>query len=188
MNYDEMLIKAKQQQLNKETIDQIAKKLELEPEDSEAYILLLILGYSNAIEYRSLVEKILMDENDPLNTRVALQVLCFYWGFVKDYSDMIKKFVNGVDWDIDGDAMNAAISLASIYLRNYEDLELFSLIYNIYIDKNRDDNIRRWAYEALARAIGFEIKEIIIDIKKQDPLSNPNPNVIAKIQNRLKMR
>lgn len=163
----ELVSKAKNESLTSEEIAYVAKKLETcktTPND-DVYDYIYILGrglYGKPIppEYRKLVEHFLYYPLDPFISTLALDVLCHYWWFVNDYSDVLKQFIRGVDWDENSEVKGSAIINAGFYLKNKRDKELLSMLLEIFEKGNKEDEgedfNRLLAYCALGLSQGLD--------------------------------
>ena len=78
MNTKELVEKATNGTITKSEIKEAHEALVEKTGDE--YDLLLVLGRSEAKQYKELVEKYLKANHDPMLARLSLQVLCRYWG------------------------------------------------------------------------------------------------------------
>jgi hypothetical protein len=124
---------------------------------------------------RNLIEPYLEYPRDDYISAMALSILCD-WGFTEDYLDVIKKFIQGVEWD-DGDCAFCAMGEAGGYLNKKteeeieeKDIELAQLLKSVIDDPTRDEVDRDAAYKALARASGLSWDEILDfpNLKEED--------------------
>lgn len=109
-----VLERAERGLLSAPEIDALAKHLATKPEDDELYTRLHALGHAGDARYAGVVEPYLETPEDPMLARLALQILCDYWGLASRYRDHILRFIAGVPWDVesDGDVRLMAISCA----------------------------------------------------------------------------
>jgi hypothetical protein len=135
-------------------VDRVAHALRVQEAGRDPYTLIHILGRSGACRYRALVEQFLEFSTDPMVARIALQVLCSHWNLVADYEEAILRFARGVEWDIDEEVRQAAISAAGELLRNAPAEELKHLLAAIFMNHQESQPSRQAAYFALARAHG----------------------------------
>ena len=128
-----------------------------------------------AIKYRHLIEHYLDYPRYDYISAMALSILCS-WGFTEDYLDVIKKFIQGVEWDY-GDCAFCAMGEAGGYLNKkkeeelqQKDIELIHLLKSVMEDQTRDEVDRDAAYKALARASGLSWNEILdfSDLKEEE--------------------
>jgi hypothetical protein len=173
MNLSEVLSKATSGTLSRPERLAVGKRFRQSRIDSEErYELLLILGRAAATEYESDVAAYLTDNSDPMLTRLAVQVLCNYWGLADKYIGVVAQFCKGSDWDSDEDVRLVAISATGEYLRGKQDPAYLSLLLDTY-DSDADDICRNAAYSAIARAMGREWSEIP---SPRQLLAAPTPN------------
>lgn len=125
--------------------------------EGDLYSNLLTLGRAMATEYVDLVESYLVCKNDPMISKLSLQILCHYWGLTSHYKNHIVKFMRGVDWDIDEDVKIMAINCAEYFLRDNKDMIFLKELYFVF--KNDEDEINRAAaYKGLAAACGVDMR------------------------------
>lgn len=158
MNLDRLLDKAKWSKLSDQELAQVVHRIRNHQSDKvqTLYTLLHILGRSEAIEHHALMETFLYYPEEPMITRIALKSLCNDFGLTKNYLDLLKKFILGVDWDEEDDVRLIAISIAGTYINETGDTTLLPLLLAIYENENEDNSFRNVAYEALARATGIK--------------------------------
>jgi len=63
--------------------------------------------------------------------RLAVQVLCSYWGLASEYSGTLKEFIQRVDWDTEDDVRIMAISCCGSIVARKEHADLLGLLYRI---------------------------------------------------------
>ncbi len=158
--------------LTEEEIDYVAHQLENSNHKTGIWKLLDILVYTKAIKYRSLIEKYLYYPDFPLISRIALKGLCD-WGYTKDYLDVIKAFLKGVEWDhLDGwDDEDRICSTASWCLADFlkdelkkdphskESRELLQFLIDLYRN-GKDNTARGFAFRTLSVATGINRSEL----------------------------
>lgn len=165
-NVRELVMKAKQENLNNDDIAYVIKKLEecKSTPDDDLYDYIYILGrgmYGKPIPpaYKKLVEHFLYYPQDSSISALALDVLFYYWKFTDDYLERLKMFIRGVEWDKDKEVRGKAITLAGIYLKDTHDKELLSLLIDIFEKRDKADAFedfhRMEAYCALCLAYGL---------------------------------
>lgn len=175
---DELLEEAKWGKLSSEELDYVAARIKAsspEHEDAELYRLIYILGRANASHYKNLVESFLFYPQDPMISKISLQVLCDCWAMEGRYLSELKKFVKGVDWDADEDVRIIAISSSGEYLRENHDKDLLTILVNIFENSEENEVIQECVYSALARASRQEWNDLLNDENK------PNPKIMSKI-------
>lgn len=128
-----------------------------------------------AIKYRHIIESYLEYPRFDYVSAMSLSILCqSSWGFTEDYLDVIKRFIEGVEWD-DGDCAICALSAAGEYLNKKtdedlekEDIELVHLLKSVMDDPTNP--FTDCGYSAFARAIKVPWNEILDfpDLKEED--------------------
>ncbi len=169
LKLDELLEKAKWDKLSEAEISEVVKRIkQTKPgQDEDLYMLLHILGRSEADQYRPLVEKFLYYPSYPMVSSIALRTLCVYWIYEKEYLHKIKEFLKGVDWDAEFDVKRCAISCAGSYLRSTPEKELYELLIQIF-ENDPDEICREAALESIERGIGKEWNEILVPKSIED--------------------
>ena len=189
----DLLRKAKNYTITKEEFDYVVQRIKastLDNEDPNLYTLIHILGAASIgppdgsdtevpmdeiLKCRKLVESFLHYSKDPMVSKIALQVLCSYWGDTKDYIQEIKDFAKGVDWDFDEDVRMLAISEMGEQVRGTRDKQLLKILIQIFENPQENEIIQECVYTALARAGGQEWHDLLRDENK------PNPSIMKKI-------
>jgi hypothetical protein len=120
----------------------------------DTYQMLYVIARSGATSYEPLVASFLDHRDDPMVARLALQTLTSFWNLADRYAGELKRFLDGVDWDEDGDVRDVAISATGAYLATTEDCELLAELLRLGAAENTDKVQRRIAVEALAEALG----------------------------------
>lgn len=182
MNTDELLEKAVSCTITQTEIDKVYHAL-LNHEADE-YDLLLILGRAEATKHKEIVEKYLISPDDPMLARLALQILCRYWGLSREYRSVIEQFIHKVEWDTEEDVRLMAISCSGDILKNKSNLSLLSYLYNIFNDDTEDKVIREAAYETLALVSGKSVQDLPSPMRF-DFSNDVDPNVLETIEARL---
>jgi hypothetical protein len=126
----------------------------------ETYRLLYVLGRSRAYAYEELVARFLEYREDPMVARLALQILCSFWGRTDRYRDAVERFLDGVDWDYLRDVREIAISAAGSFLAGHRDCGLLARLLRLSDPAHDHELERRFATEAIARAIGLTHQQI----------------------------
>jgi hypothetical protein len=153
-SWKELLEKAKDGLLSKHELDQVVAALKDPGTTADPYTLLHIIGRAMDASNEDLVASYLDYPQDPMLSRLALQILCNYWGLTSKYIDYVRRFLSGVDWDVDGDVRQVAASIAGEVLRTTWDDDLFRSLLDIATDENDLPEMRVTAIRALARALG----------------------------------
>ena len=99
-----------------------------------------------------MVAPFLRFESDTMVARLALQVLCRYWGLDEKYRPDVLAFISGVPWDEDERVRQAALFAAGERLRWTRDPELLRAVLDVALDESEWDLTREDAVLALARA------------------------------------
>lgn len=158
MNTEELIIKANAGIISSKEIRYVYDALK--NGSGEVYDFLLILGSANATEYRATVEQYLHYPADPMLSRLALQILCRYWGETKDYIEVLCKFIEGVDWDDEEDVRDMALSCACEVFKESSSPRLLKYVYDVFSNPHEDSISRGAAYEGLAVLFGKDVSEL----------------------------
>jgi hypothetical protein len=200
--YQDLLQRAERGEISRQEIDMAADQLTKTMSDAEKHSLLLVLGHAGLVDaraghaeqlskrnlvnsYRGIVERFLTYKRDPLVARLALQVLCDYWGYHNGYLEDMLRFIRRVPWDDDGYVRDAAISIAGEYLRFHFEPRLLREVVRIVEDADEEKLTRRVAYTALARAMGRDWNQIPSAARAFDLASTMDPTVLGKAKDRL---
>lgn len=183
MNYRELIAKASRGGLKPPEIHAIAKSIQAGTVDT--YEALLVLGRSGAVEYRPLVEGFLSSPGDPMLARLALQILCRYWGLASEYAKELEAFIGKVDWDESDDVRLMAIDSSGELLRTNEHMDLLRVVYEIYDRPEERQIVREAAYCALATAVGKKPSELPPASRHFDLARESDPSVLAEVRRRL---
>lgn len=186
MNYDELLQRAKWGAgLTREELNHVASQLTSQSPKANRYTLLHILGAGGDEQYRQLIESFLNYKDDTMLAKLALQILCGFWGDTDRYRDYVLKFLKGVEWDDDDDCRLIAISAAGEYLRKTADPDLLRELLRIFYDEEDWPSVREGAYSALARAVGMEWGDLPSAANKMDFYKDVDSTVLEKAAKRL---
>jgi len=130
--------------------------------DDNLYTLIHTLGRSGAIQYQKLVERFLYYPSNPTITSIALRTLCVYWSFAESYKDLLKEFIQGVEWEPRDFLRINAISCAGQLLMTHLDRRLLEMLLEIWDrDPNQENPIvQEAAYEALFYAAGKTSRDL----------------------------
>ncbi|MFC0842747.1 hypothetical protein ACFH04_03205 [Streptomyces noboritoensis] len=124
-------------------------------ESGDLYTALHVVGLAGSRAHAEAVGKYLHVPADPMLSRLALQILCDYWGMTSEFLPELRAFVAGVEWDVDGDVRDMAVSVAGNHLREAEGpSELARMIMAIAEDESEFSLTRESALRALARSLG----------------------------------
>lgn len=191
-NLDQLFKEAKVGKLTGDEIAYVAQKIsvtEAGKNDETLYTLIHILGKAGATQYRKLIERFLFYPSSPIISRIALKVLCDYWGETKNYLEPLKAFVKGVQWDKEMDVQLVAISSAGEYLREHSDKILLKLLIahfenNIEAQPDTYESLLfETSFQALARAMGVDWQNLF---GNDTPLSDDFVfSVISQAYNKL---
>ena len=149
---DDLVYRAKVGEVTAEELLLVSAALTDHPE-RDAYKLLYVLGRAGARDQERLVAQFLDAPTDPQVAALALSILCTHWGLGDRYRASLLAFLRGRDWDVLGEARDAAVTAAGEYLRGTVDCEVLEAL--LAVAENDDDDLgARFAAEALARALG----------------------------------
>lgn len=185
MNIKDLVTKATQGVLSKRELEEVVSSLQKGSDDP--YYLLLIIGRAGARDFRWLVERYLQPSDDPMLARLAIQILCSYWGLAAQYREILERFIRKVPWDNDDDARLMAISCAGYLLAEEEDQTLLSLLFAIFHDESELQIIREAAYHALGIAAGKKPNELPPASRHFDLRQDIDHRIIDRITERLSL-
>lgn len=103
--------------------------------------------------YEPLIASYLIHPEDPEVSAFAVQVLTAHWRVGAKYREQILELLSSPEWDLSDDAFMAAISGVGEILHDGFDAELLRALLKI-AEEDDDDLMRRFAVEAIARALG----------------------------------
>ena len=184
MNESKLIAKATRGQLTARELQQVAQGLT--SGNADPYEALLVIGRANAKQYRGLVDRYLQCREDPMLARLALQVLCRYWGLTAEYQEAIEQFVRKVDWDEDDDVRLMAIDCAGTFLAENKSHRLLSLLLQIFRDESERQIVREAAYCSLALAAGKGADELPAASRHFDLEHDVDHSVIAVAEEALR--
>jgi hypothetical protein len=167
--WKELLEKAKSGDLTKHELDQVVAAIKDPSAKADPYTLLHIIGRAMDASYEDLVVRYLECPEDPMLSRLALQILCDYWGQAAKYINYVRKFLSGVAWDVEGDVQQVAASIAGEFLRTTWDDDLFSSLLDIATNENDLPEMRVTAIRSLSRALGYGWKDMPAITGKTSP-------------------
>jgi hypothetical protein len=151
-----LLEKAKDGSLSNHELDQVVAAIKDPGVNADPYTLLHIIGRAMDVSNERLVASYLDCPADPMLSRLALQILCNYWGLTAKYLSYVRNFLSRVDWDIDDDVRQIAASIAGEFLRTTWDDDLFRSLLDISTNESDLPEMRITAIRALARAMGYD--------------------------------
>jgi hypothetical protein len=155
--YEGLLEQVKHGPLPSDEVEAIASELQKPWPDTDRYTLVYLLGRGGDASYKSLVEPYLEGPDDML-ARLALWVLCWYWGLAADYTEHLLRFMRGVYWDHMEQCRLAALAITGDYLAaaSASDHKLLRQLITTCENKGEDQTIRAHAYSALSTALGLD--------------------------------
>jgi hypothetical protein len=172
------LEKAKSGKISSAEIQAVAQELGDPLSEVDRYTLLHILGKAEAKSFADVVERYVDYQDDPMVARLALQVLCTYWGYGSRYLRHLIAFVRGVPWDTEDEVRLAATSIAGEFLRSTREPELLKALIEVYEDEGANQTARETAYLALGRAMGLGWDELPPASRHFDLATQTKPSVI----------
>jgi hypothetical protein len=158
--WKELLEKAKSGDLSKHELDQVVAAIKDPDTKADPYSLLHIIGRAMDASHKDLVVRYLKWPEDPMLSRLALQILCSYWGQTVKYMNYVREFLAGVAWDVEGDVRQIAASIAGEFLRTTWDHDLFRALLDIAPNEDDLPEMRVTAIRALSRALGHGYNEM----------------------------
>ena len=189
--YERLLERAKsgefeQDRLSEEELDMVAEELRKPATEADPFTLLDILGHAFAFQYRELVEWFLDCEDDPMLARLALQILCGYWGNTAQYLEEVLRFMRGVPWNQEENVRQIAVSEAGEYLRSNTEPRFLRELISIFESEDEERSMHEGAYFALARAVGRDWKDLPSAASHFDLVTQIDPAVIQVAKERLR--
>jgi hypothetical protein len=185
VNAQALLQKAKGGDLSPSELAMVAKALGDGDHDADPYDLLLVLGHSNATQYRSIVEQYLRGNDDPMVRKAALEVLCRHWDLTGEYLDVIRRALKGLPGDEDGDLLLSAVGISGEYLREHSEPVLLETLLGLFRDVRVRQIVREAAYGAIARAVGRTWNELPSAARHFDLETEIDRGVITLAEGRL---
>jgi hypothetical protein len=154
---DHRLQRARDGKLSNEELQQVVSEIESGESSTDTYMLLHIIGHAPGGEtYQSLVERFL-NHDDAMVMRIALQILCQWWGKSAQYEEEILRFMSGDERDIEGHARLMAISCAGKLLTTQRDARMLEAIVTIALNLAEEDPFRGAAEDAIVEAAGMSL-------------------------------
>jgi hypothetical protein len=157
--YDDLLERVKRGPLSGDEVAEIVTELQKPQPGADPYTLMYLLGRAGDASYRSIVEPYIEGPDDML-ARLALWVLCWYWGLTSQYTEQVARFIHGVHWDQMDQCRLAAISIAGDYLATASEPQLLWALITLCENKGEDQTLRAHAYSALSTAMGYEPRSL----------------------------
>jgi len=179
MNTKELIEKATNGTITKAEIKKAYDALVAQTGDE--YELLLVLGRSEAKEYKAVVERYLQATHDPMLVKLSLQVLCRYWGLASEYQDQLEKFIAWEDWDEEEDVRLMAIGCVAELYKKKGNPKLLKYVYDVFNDESEDEITREAAYETLALVSGVSVNDLPQPVHI-DFASDVDADVLAKVE------
>jgi len=183
--YNELLQRAKWGTLSQGELAQVAAALHEPDPQVDRYTLLHILGRAGDRSYRSLVERFLHDQDDPMIARLALQILCSFWGETGRYLEEVLQFIQWVPWDDEEYIRLVAISAAGEYLRVHTEPRVLRALIRIFENEEEDHLTRQGAYRALARAVRRDWDQLPAATRLLDLTTQSDPLILQLAKERL---
>ncbi|MGK5446743.1 hypothetical protein [Streptomyces radiopugnans] len=161
-DFREMLERAKSGKLGNEEFGVAMKAISGGCENQrDLYTALHVVGIAGSPAQAEAVQRHLCTPADPMLSRLALQILCDYWGMSSDFLPELQSFLAGVDWDVDGDVREIAIPIAGRHLREVGGpVGLAQVLTDIAESEGELDLVREGALRALAAALGDSLLDV----------------------------
>ncbi|GAA3007375.1 hypothetical protein GCM10020229_31350 [Kitasatospora albolonga] len=126
----------------------------------DLYTALHVVGLASSPAQAEAVRQYLLMPADPMLSRLALQILGDYWGLSSELLPELRGFLTGVDWDVDGDVRDIAISITGRHLRKVGGpADLAKKLMSIADDDSEFGLVREAALRALAVGLGDSLIE-----------------------------
>jgi len=184
VDYDELLDRAKWGKVSPQELARVADELANSQSSADRYTLLLILGKAQDHSHRELVESFLKCREDPMLARLALQILCEFWGLTEEYLAELVEFVHGVPWDVEDDVRLVAISIAGEYLRTHGDNDTLMALLHIFDSRGAQKIVREVAYRAIARSMGSEWQDLPSSARHFDLVTDVDGTILERARRR----
>ncbi|WP_435651384.1 hypothetical protein [Kitasatospora purpeofusca] len=157
-----MLDQAKPGKLKKEDLNIAIEEISAGFDNRrDLYTALHVAGIAGSADQTETVQRYLWTPADPILSRIALLILCEYWGMSSKFLPELQSFLDGVDWDVDGDVREISISIAGRHLRETEKpTSLTQSLTSIATDEAELDFVREGALRALAVALGDSLLDV----------------------------
>lgn len=159
--FGEMLGRAKSGTLSARELDVAVQAIsECRTSQGDLYTALHVVGLAGSPAQAEVVRKYLRMPADPMLSRLALQILGDYWGLSSDLLPELRRFLTGVDWDVEGDVRDVAISITGRHLREVGGpADLARMLMSIADDDSEFGLVREAALRALAVGLGDSLIE-----------------------------
>ena len=161
LDFADLVAKAKDGRISAAEKEAVAQTLPSLGTGSQAYDALFVLGKAGDPRDAPLVEPYLDCPTDPMLSRLALQILCSWWGLHRAYRSDLLRFTVGVGWDIEdgGYVRLVALSAGGELAHDSGDPAMTAGLMAAYADVTNPDMVRSTAYSVLLRAAGKEWKD-----------------------------
>lgn len=132
-------------------------------DESDRYDAVFVIGRAAATAYEDTVASFIESPREPMLARLALEVLCSWWGLTRKYRGDVLRFVGGVDWDLEdgGFVRQVAISAAGEHVREHGDAGMLRALLTVFDSQNTTELDREVVYQALLRSAGMNWKETL---------------------------
>jgi hypothetical protein len=187
VNLPELLKRAYSEEITHDELSEVVRMI-VSDENQDLHTLIQILGRAGSPKYREIVEPYLHNVGNPQLSALAVKVLCWSWGLVREYREHLLCFLRGVDWDGEDYVRLEAISTVGEYLREESDKELLQVIYNIFSDQRERPLIRAAAYRALCRSEKIEWRDIVPVPRLVDSSTEIDQGVVERVERKLGRR
>ena len=158
---NDLVYRSKEGRVTEQEISQVAGALSSGDGGPDTYRLLYVIARCGARSHERLVAQFLSYRPDPAVAGLALQALCTFWGLTEKYLDEVERSLRGIEWDHNGDIRRIAITAAGEFLRTKPACSLLTELLRLTDREIEEENVRRFAVEALARAIGKPLTEVL---------------------------
>lgn len=158
---EQVLKRAEEDTLSAQDVAELVRALE-GGNGAHMYTYLHALGHARATWAEDVVAGYLGRRDDPFLVRMALQVLCSFWGLASKYKPQVIEFAKGVDWDVEagGYVRLAALSEAGALARVDGDPALTELLASIAAAADETTVTRDAAYDALLLATQKDMQHL----------------------------
>jgi hypothetical protein len=153
---------------------------------SDAYDALFVVGRAGDARLLQEVEPYFDQDEDPMLSRLALQIIASEWGVAENYVDVLERFASGVQTDLaaGGLAQSAAISALGELTGANHRVSSLKVLLDLYEDDQQSDAARREAYEALMRAFGRSWSEVP-GTASESWRDNPDQGLLERVRARV---
>lgn len=168
-DFRNMLDKAKSGELSPEDLGIAVKAItEGRADGGDLYTVLHVVGRGGTSVHAGAVRKYLRMPEDPMLSRLALQILCDWWGMASQFLPELQEFVTGVDWDTDHEVRDIAVSIAGGHIRRFSGpVGLAAALVRIAEDEGELGFAREGALNALAAALGVPLSDVSSPVSRR---------------------